>query len=383
MMTISKAFLGLLLSVLLLSGWLFPSCLGADLDEEIRRLESFSRGFHLIRHQYLEEVEILDLVRSAIEGMTNRLDRYSEILDREAMEALENQTLGTYTGIGVSMQKAQEHFMVFRVIPDSPAAAAGIEVGDVILEIDGRPVAGVDQEAIRRMIEGPAGTAIDVIFHRDRQPQQKLQRTIVRADIRAESSESFEVEPGILVIRIFQFQTQTRREIDRWLSGRNDRAIILDLRNNPGGLFLAAVETCERFLPVGPLVETRDRSGQVIERYVSRRPVDDKTPPLLAVLMNRYSASGAEIMAGAIQDRGIGVIVGEKSFGKGVVQSVYPLGNDLYLKMTTARYYTPSGRSFDAVGVEPDIEVSDRLGVMPYGADDALFKRALALMRTK
>ena len=183
-------------------------------------------------------------------------------------------------------------------------------------------------------------------------------------------------------MRIYQFIKRTPKEIRSHLSGRNLKAIILDLRNNPGGLLLSAVETAEQFISLGAIVETRTRDDKVIEKYVSHR-VFDGARPFLVVLINRYSASAAEILAGALKDRKEGIIVGEKSFGKGVVQSIYPLDNDIFVKLTTARYFTPGGVSFHNKGIQPDIEVKDNFHVTRYDISDKIFQKALGLARKK
>gem|GEM_PF-2231799 len=354
-------------------------CSIENLDEEIQALESFSKAYHLIQSQYVEPRTTRQLIRYAIEGMVGRLDPYSAAFDREELKKVESQAIGKYAGIGISIQKHKGLYVVTQVIKGSPSEQAGIKPGDILVQLSGVTLGNQGENDLSRLVTGKIGMPLSVGFYHPEKPGDIITLSIVRALIKAPSIVSFEREPSTVVIQIQQFQKTTPDEVAAVLERKTYPAVILDLRNNPGGLFLAAVETAELFINGGDIVETRDRDNQLIERYVSRKFATRKTPVLI-VMMNRYSASSSEIVAGAVKDRKVGLIVGEKSFGKGVVQTIFPLGNDLFVKLTTARYFTPSGVSFQDVGIEPDYPVEDTIGVMEYGPDDRMYRKSLDLI---
>ncbi len=359
-----------------------PGVVRADtLDEEIRVLEGFTKTYHLIQSQYVESRTARELIRFAIEGMVNRLDPYSEAIDKEELEELESNSTGTYVGIGISIQKDKGLHVVTQVIQGSPSEKAGLKPGDILIQLNDIKLRDQRESDLSRMVGGAVGTQLVVLFYHPEAPDAVIERSIERVMVSAPSVIHFETEPSTVVIQIQQFQKATPEEVAEVLAQKQYAAVILDLRNNPGGLFLAAVETAELFIDGGDIVETRDRRNRLIERYVSRKTHQGKSP-LLVVMMNRYSASSAEIVAGAIKDRKVGLIVGEKSYGKGVVQTVFPLGEDLYVKLTTARYFTPSGVSFHGVGVKPDHSVADTIGINRYGQDDQIYSTSLDLIRS-
>ncbi len=361
-------------------GFTLPGFSRADsLDEEIQALQSFTQTYHLIQSQYVQPQTTQQLIRHAIEGMVSRLDPYSAVYDREELERLESHAVGKYAGIGISIQKIKGLYVVTQVINGSPAAQAGLLPGDVLVQLDGLALGSQREKDLSRLVNGKIGTSISIGFYHPENPDDMINQSIVRELIKTTSVNFFERDPATAVIQILQFQKSTPAEVESVLGKKDYSGVVLDLRNNPGGLFLAAVETAEMFIKGGDIVETRDRDNKLIERYVSRK-IDQQTPPALIVLINRYSASSAEIVAGAIRDRDVGLIVGEKSFGKGVVQSIFPLGNGLFIKMTTARYLTPSGVSFHKVGIEPDHSVSDRIEIKRYGLKDQIYTKALALL---
>ncbi|NQU64719.1 MAG: S41 family peptidase [SAR324 cluster bacterium] len=350
-----------------------------NLDDEIRLLEDFSETYHLIQSQYAEYRTPQQLIRFAIEGMVSRLDPYSEAFDREELEILESEVVGKYAGIGVSIQKDKGRHIVTQVIKGSPAEQAGLKPGDVIVQLEGLTLASQREIELSKLVRGEMGSPLSIGFYHPEKPDDIITRSIVRTLIQASSTLFFERDPSTAVIQIQQFQKSTSAEIEAILSEKEYAAVILDLRNNPGGLFLAAVETAELFISGGDIVEIRDRDNELIERYVSRK-IKRQKPPVLIVMINRYSASSAEIVAGAIKDREVGLIVGEKSFGKGVVQTIFPLGKDLFIKLTTAHYLTPSGISFHQIGIKPDHPVVDTIDITRYGADDQIYKKSLELV---
>lgn len=353
-----------------------------DLDEEIRELEAFTRTYHLIQSQYIEFRSARQLTRAAIEGMVSGLDPYSEAIDRSKLEELKSDATGRFVGIGISIQKDNNRQIVTQVIKDSPSYKAGLRPGDVLVRLNGVVLSDQTESKLSHLVRGEVGSSLTLSFYHPDLPDNIIKKEIQRAVIHFPSVESFEADAETIVIQIIQFQKATPDEIASVLSAKPYQAVLIDLRNNPGGLFLAAVETAELFLDGGDIVVTRDRHNRVIERYIARSKDRDQIPRV-AVMMNRYSASSAEIVAGAIKDRNVGKIVGEKSYGKGVVQTVFPLGDDLYVKLTTARYFTPSGISFHEVGIQPDHPVKDTIRAVRYGADDQIYAAALDLVRNR
>lgn len=351
-----------------------------DLDEEIRALESFTKTYHLIQSHYIESLDVKELVRFAIEGMVSRLDPYSEAFDKEALEELTSNATGRVAGIGLSIQRIEGETVVTQVIRNSPAEKAGLKPGDILVQLDQQQLAGQSETELNRLVSGTVGSPLTVSFHHPDQPDLIIEKTLIRELIRFPSILHFESDPSTIVIQIQQFQKNTPTEISAVLDHRHYHGIILDLRNNPGGLFLSAVETAELFIDRGEIVVTRDRENRLLERYVSRNSKPFNAARLV-VIINRYTASSAEVLAGAIKDRGIGAVVGERSFGKGVVQTVFPLGDDLFVKLTTARYYTPSGLSFHDVGIEPDLPMVDTIRSRRYQPGDRLYHKALELVK--
>ena len=357
-------------------------CGGSELDDEIKNFENFSNVYHLILQDYVEEKSKTELIHSAIEGMVKSLDPYSEILTKEELDDLELSSVGKYAGVGIHVQKKNRLFVVTQVFKSSPAELAGLEPGDVLVKINDIHLAGKSDIELQRMVQGEKGTVLHVSYYKKDDPIKVLVQVMERDWIIANSVDFFKSESDIGILRIYQFIKQTPKEVKSYLSGKKFGALIIDLRNNPGGLLLSAVETAEQFLSIGPIVETRNRNDEVMEKYISNRAVEEDQP-FLVVLINRYSASAAEILAGALKDRKVATIVGEKSFGKGVVQSVYPLNNEIFVKLTTARYYTPGGLSFHGKGIQPDIEIADTLGTARYDKSDTIYQQALKIARNR
>ncbi|MBU2514485.1 S41 family peptidase [bacterium] len=353
-----------------------------DLNAEIKSLEDFSTVYHIIKSRYIQVKNSEDLMFSAMEGMVRGLDPYSDILTQKDLEKLELHSVGQYIGVGVTIQKSGDLFVITQVFKDSPAAAAGIVVGDIIIKIGETILKGKTDEEIRRLLVGDIDTKVSVEIQRGTQEDAVLVKNLKRSLVKANSVECFNQDEKTKVITVFQFLKHSSREIDECMKEDNRSTIILDLRNNPGGLLISAVEAAELFLGIGEVVQIRNRENEVIEKYISRKPLPEDAPRLI-VLTNRYSASAAEILAGAIRDRQAGVLIGEQTFGKGVVQTIYKVSNDIYIKITTAHYYTPSAKSFDKVGIQPDIEVSDTEGFTRYNSKDLIFMKALDYAKSK
>jgi carboxyl-terminal processing protease len=366
--------------ILLVLGLTMPGVSRGDsLDEEIQALQGFSQAYHLIQAQHLQSQTTQQLIRYAIEGMVSRLDPYAAVYDTEELKRLESHAVGKYAGIGISIQKVKGLYVVTQVINGSPSEQAGLLPGDILVQLGGATLGNQRDNDLSRLVHGEIGTPLLIGFYHPENPDDIIKRSIVRELIKTTSVNFFERDSATAVIQIQQFQKSTPAEVESVLEKKDYQGVILDLRNNPGGLFLAAVETAEIFIKSGEIGETRDRENKLIERYVSQK-FDQQKSPALIVLINRYSASSAEIVAGAIKDRDVGLIVGEQSFGKGVVQSIFPLGNGLFVKMTTARYLTPSGVSFHEIGIEPDHLVADIFDIIRYSEKDPIYAKALLLL---
>lgn len=368
----------ILLGVLLF--FVFPPVAGSELDEEIEALEDFSEAYALIKRQYVSYRNPEQLIRPAIDGMLKSLDPYSSLLTKEEMNLLELHSVGQYVGIGVTVQKSRDQFVITQVFENSPAELAGIRPGDIITGIGSTDLKGKSGEEINRLMIGELNSPIELEFHHAEEPEKPISRIIERAVIKANSVQCGDTMEGFLLLTVHQFAKHTAREISDCLKGKTEQPIILDLRNNPGGLLISAVEVAELFVDTGDVVKIKNREGITLETYIARRKAYWSGERLF-VLINRFSASAAEILAGAIKDRNAGVLIGETSYGKGVVQSIFPLGSDLYVKLTTARYYTPSGIEIDGHGIAPDLELEDSLKPKRYDAEDRIFNKALELIQ--
>tara|TARA_R110001592_G_scaffold96947_4_gene277944 strand:- start:4709 stop:5998 length:1290 start_codon:yes stop_codon:yes gene_type:complete len=324
----------------------------------LNELRTFVEVMERIRTAYVEPVDDATLLENAIRGMLNGLDPHSAYLEPEAFRGLQDTTSGQFGGLGIEVGQEDGFIKVISPIDDTPAARAGIEAGDLIVKIDEEPVKGMSiMDAVEKM-RGEVGTRIRLTLVRDdgRPFEVELERAVVKvASVRTER-----LEPGYAYMRVTQFQVNTGEEVRRELEKLNPddelKGLVLDLRNNPGGVLQAAVEVADSFLDSGLIVYTQGRLSNSELRFSATSNNPSKGVPLV-VLINGGSASASEIVAGAIQDHGRGVIMGTDTFGKGSVQTVLPLNNDRALKLTTALYYTPNGRSIQAQGIEPDIKV--------------------------
>ncbi len=357
----------------------FPGSAIADsFDAEIKNLEEFSTVYQLIKHEYIKNKGSHELIRSAIAGMVHKLDPYSDVLSAEDLKKLELQSVGQYVGIGVTINQSEDKYIVTQVFNDSPAAKAGIKSGSEILKINDTVLADTNYKELRQLLQGEVETELVIQYRRTEKTESVIQVKLHRAIVKANSVECHKHSGEVAVFAIHQFMKHTARELSACIRKMPSSAIILDLRSNPGGLLISAVEVAELFLDIGEIVQVRDKNNKIIERYVARTSQPENQPMLL-VLINHYSASAAEILAGAIKDRGSGKLVGEKSFGKGVVQSVFPVGEDLFVKITTALYYTPSEIGFDGIGIEPDYKVTDSISATRYSTNDKVFRKALEI----
>jgi carboxyl-terminal processing protease len=378
-----KQFAGIItpcfFAILLFGFAMVPSAVQAEsIEDEIGYLEDFSDVYHLINSKYVTRQTSKELIYSAISGMINDLDPYSDLLTRQELEKLELQSVGQYIGIGLMVQKNEGEFIVTQVFENSPAQKAEIKPGDIINRIDENLLENKKHGEIAALLAGKKGTRVTIEYMRSDSPGHLIIRSLERELIKANSVECNNSHENITIATVHQFLKHTARELMGCMSHNPGLPLIVDLRNNPGGLLISAVEVADLFVGLGDIVQVRNREDEIIERYVARSPAPDKLP-LLLILINKYSASAAEILAGAVRDRKAGILIGERSFGKGVVQSVYPIGADLFVKITTAKYYTPSQVSFDGIGIDPDIKVEDSIDVKRYTEEDRVFQEALKL----
>jgi carboxyl-terminal processing protease len=327
----------------------------------LEELRTFTEVLDRIKAAYVEPVSDKTLLENAIKGMLSNLDPHSAYLDPEAFRELQESTSGEFGGLGIEVGMEDGFVKVVSPIDDTPASKAGIQPGDLIVKIDGQPTKGLSlMEAVDKM-RGKAGSKILLTLVRD--SGKPFDVELIRAVIKVRSVKSQLLEDGYGYLRITQFQVNSGEEVGKALgklrkdNGKKLSGLVLDLRNNPGGVLQAAVEVSDHFLKQGLIVYTEGRIANSELRF-SADPLDASEGVPLVVLINGGSASASEIVAGALQDHKRGVLMGTDSFGKGSVQTVLPLNNDRALKLTTALYYTPNGRSIQAQGIAPDIEVA-------------------------
>jgi len=342
----------------------------------LEELRSFTEVFARIKKDYVEEVSDKDLLENAIRGMLSGLDPHSSYLDEEGYKELQVGTTGEFGGLGIEVGMEDGFVKVISPIDDTPAQRAGVKSGDLIIRLDEQPVKGLTLHQAVNIMRGKVGTDITLTIIREGE-EKPLKITITRDTIKVLSVRSRTLEKGFGYLRISQFQSRTGENVVKAIEKlKKENAgklngLVLDLRNNPGGVLKAAVDVSDAFLDKGLIVYTKGRIADS-EMKFDATPQRELDGAPLVVLVNGGSASASEIVAGALQDHKRAIILGTRTFGKGSVQTILPLNNDTALKLTTARYYTPSGRSIQAEGIEPDI-VLDPLKVTKIdGADDRL-----------
>ena len=328
-------------------------------SDQFRHLKLFGDVFDRVRGEYVEEVTDQELIESAINGMLTALDPHSSYLDTSKYRDMQVQTRGEFGGLGIEVTMENGLVKVVSPIDDTPAFEAGIAAGDFVSHIDGEPVMGLTlSEAVERM-RGPVDTEIVLRLLRQGE-DEPFDVTLNRAVIKI-SPVRARLEDDVLYVRVTTFNEQTnsamRKKVDELLGEAGViKGVVLDLRNNPGGLLDQAVAVSDAFLDQGEIVSTRGRRSDSVQRFNARGgDIVDGLP--LVVLINGGSASASEIVAGALQDHRRAIIMGTQSFGKGSVQTIMPIGGQGAIRLTTARYYTPSGTSIQAKGITPDIEV--------------------------
>jgi carboxyl-terminal processing protease len=349
-----------------------------EVEEErsvYEQLDLFGDIFERIRSGYVEEVSEEDLIESAINGMLTSLDPHSSYLPPEDFDDMRVQTKGEFGGLGIEVTQEDGFVKVVAPIDDTPAARAGMQPNDLITHVDGESVLGLTLNDAVDLMRGPVGSEITITVLREGETEPFdvaiTRETITIAAVRSR------VEDGIVVLRLTTFNEQTFPNLEEQLKEKVEEAggidavtgFIIDLRNNPGGLLNQAISVTDAFLESGEIVSTRGRDARDAERY-NATPGDLAEGKPIVVVINGGSASASEIVAGALKDHHRAIVVGTQSFGKGSVQTIMPVQGDGAMRLTTARYYTPSGRSIQSLGVSPDIIVEPRPSVDEVEAEE-------------
>ena len=334
-----------------------------DAAAKLDALKRFSQVLNLVERNYVKDVTQTDLVNGAVKGMLQGLDPHSTFMDTEEYKEMQETTSGEFFGVGIEISMENGQVIVVTPIEDTPAFRAGLQSGDIIASIDGQPTQELSLQEVVSRIRGPTGTEVELgILHGEAKTPQTVR--IVRDAIPLVSVKSKKLEDGYYWIRLTRFSERTTDELKEALNNANKESkatggvqgIVLDLRNNPGGLLDQAVSVSDIFLQNGVIVSIKGRKNNTNRVYEAKSQSDDVRVPMV-VLVNAGSASASEIVAGALRDQKRALILGERSFGKGSVQNIIPLADGSGLKLTVALYYTPNGSSIQAEGIVPDFEV--------------------------
>jgi carboxyl-terminal processing protease len=389
---VGKALLAaVVLAVLTLSLGGTSASKGVDRAATYEQLKLFTDVLAIIQNQYVDETEPKEVIYGAVRGMLRALDPHSSFMDPESYREMQVETSGSFGGLGIEITVRDDQLTVVAPIEGTPAWRAGIQPGDRIVKIEGLVTKDMSlPDAVKRM-RGPKGTKVTITVTREG-AKEPFDVSLVREVIQVQSIKAQEIEPGIGYIRIRQFQERTAPDlvasVEKFEKTGRLGGLIIDVRSNPGGLLSAAVEVSEEFLGDGKLVvytEGRVRNQNMRFTAHAKRAI---TEVPLVVLVNQGSASASEIVAGAIQDHGRGVVIGQQTFGKGSVQTIIPLSDGSGLRLTTARYFTPKGRSIHGKGITPDIVIDppkDEMTTVKPGtpplSEAELMKRDVQLQR--
>jgi len=377
---------GLIIAVCLFSvASLWNPCIDSPafaLDRQTyKNLKIFNEVLDMVQKNYVEPVDQKTLIQGAVNGMIKSLDPHSSFMTPDMYKELEVETRGSFGGIGIEITILKDVLTVVSPIEDTPAFQAGIKAGDQIIKIDGKSTKDITiMEAVSKL-RGRKDTQVTLTITRDDLPKPK-DIVITRSTIKIKSIKARMYEDRIGYIRIASFQENAAIDLKKALKdlhGPNHslKGLVLDMRNNPGGLLNQAVEISDVFLKSGVIVSTRGKVRNQEHKFTARNDGDEPTCPVL-ILVNEGTASAAEIVAGALQDNGRAIVVGTQTFGKGSVQTVIPLDDGSALKLTTAKYYTPNGRSIQAEGITPDITIKyQRPSEEKEAAEDRIRERDL------
>lgn len=338
----------------------------ADTEQRVElpleELRAFSEAYARIKRDYVEQVDDKTLIENAVRGMLTGLDPHSSYLDVAQYQDLQASTNGEFGGLGIEVGQQDGFVKVIAPIDDTPAAKAGLRAGDLIVRLDNRPVKGMSLNDAVKLMRGEPGTNIDLTVLREGKGEP-FTVTLTRAVVQVKSVRSRMIDDGLGYVRISQFQSRTGKDLVAAVNALKQEAggklqgLVLDLRNNPGGVLNAAVQVSDAFLRDGKIVYTDGRREKLQTSWFAT-PDDLLDDAPLVVLVNEGSASASEIVAGALQDHGRAIIMGSQTFGKGSVQTIMPLKEGGAIKITTARYFTPAGRSIQAEGIKPDVQLA-------------------------
>lgn len=332
-------------------------------EDRYAELQNFSKILNLVQQYYVEEVDTKKLVNGAIKGMLKELDPHTNYMSPEIFKDFESETSGQFGGLGIEISIQNGVLTIISPIEDTPAWNAGIKPGDKVVAIDGQSTKGFTLVEASALLKGKKGSKIVLSVVRDSQ-EKPLDISIVRGNVKIRSVKPTNLEDGYMYVKITSFIENTSGDLEKALADfkKNNKGkfegLLIDLRRNPGGLLEQAIKVSDLFIKDGIIVSTigRDPKNKEVSMASKKAPYSDVP---IVVLINEFSASASEIVSGALQDNKRAVIVGERSFGKGSVQSVIKLGDGSGLKLTIARYYTPSGVSIQSEGIHPDIEIED------------------------
>ena len=359
-----KIFVNIVLVSLFVGGLLFlngnDAKVEADTQEVYKNIEILTEVLRQVEKNYVEPQKAKDLIYGAIKGMVGSLDPHSSFMTKEEFGELMAETKGSFSGIGIEITMKDKVLTVVSPIEGTPAYVAGMKAGDKIIKVEGESTLDMSlMEAVKK-IRGPEGTIINLTVFREGD-EKPLEFAIKRGVIPLKSVRYLFLTPDIGYVRVSNFQSNTSEELSKALEalekGGNLKGLVLDMRNNPGGLLSQAIDVSEMFLDAGIIVSTKGRTGSHDIEARAHKNSNPRVYPMI-VLVNGGSASAAEIVAGALQDNKRALILGSRTFGKGSVQTILPLSDGSGLRLTTARYYTPSGKSIQSSGITPDIEIT-------------------------
>ena len=353
----------------LLASPVFAEFSHEDSAATYKQLEIFSNVLSILQENYVEEIDTKEVLNGAIRGLLFSLDPHSSYMPPEDFKNLQEETRGSFSGIGIEVTIKNDLLTVVSPIADTPANQAGLKANDTIIEIDGANTKDMGPYEAIKKLRGPAGTEVTLSIHREGWDNLKI-ITLKREIIPIQSVKAEFISPGFVYTRITNFQSHTTADFKskiNELKGKHQiNGLILDLRNNPGGLLHQAISIADIFLTKGTIVYTKGRREDQNNRYIAHTNGEKRMYPLV-ILVNEGSASASEIVAGAIQAHKRGIIVGTRTFGKGSVQTIIPLPDGAGLRMTTAKYYTPDDRSIQALGITPDVEIPFIACLQPEG----------------
>ena len=331
--------------------------LSASAQERYSELQTFSKVLNLVQQYYVEPVEAKKLIQGAIKGMLRELDPHTNYLAEDAFKELQSETSGEFGGLGIEITMQNNVLTVISPIEDTPAWEAGVQAGDKVIAVNGTSTKGLSLIEASQLMRGARGSKVTLSIVRNGK-DDPMDIKITRGSVKLKSVKTTDLGDGFWYVRVTSFIENTGRDLERALTGKSVKGLILDLRKNPGGLLNQAVAVSDLFLKEGKIVSTIGRNKQAQEVSIASKKAKWTDFPII-ILVNEHTASASEIVAGALQDNKRAMVMGKRSFGKGSVQQVIQLGDGTGLKLTVARYYTPSGKSIQAEGITPDIEVED------------------------